>query len=110
MRRVTLGRYPGMTVEMARRKAVKIRGEIANQMDPAEERRKAREELTFGELADKYIELRDHEDKKSWQRYLQIINGSLAHWERRKLSDIEPDEVECMHKSIAENGRYAAKS
>jgi integrase len=109
MRRITLGRYPDISVQIARQKAQAIRGELANGRDPAQERRIARDELTFADLTEAYVERHAKQHKSSWKRDVQMLRAYLAKWRSRKLSDISPDEIDRLHKNIGEeHGHYAA--
>jgi integrase len=56
VRRITLGR-PGrsLTPELARKKAIAILGAVAKGDDPADERAKARREMTVAQLCDLYL-------------------------------------------------------
>lgn len=88
MERVTLARYPEMTIEQARRKTAEIVGKIAEGDNPAEVRRAIRAEMTFGEL---FKEFRERHGKRlrSWkadeQRYRDYLDGPLG---KRRLSEI----------------------
>jgi hypothetical protein len=53
MRRITLGRYPDLSVAMARQKALEIRAAIGRGDDPAEVRMLEKQESTFGALAER---------------------------------------------------------
>jgi hypothetical protein len=55
MRRFTIGRYPDLTVAIARQKALEIRAAIGRGEDPAEARVVERRELSFAELAERYL-------------------------------------------------------
>ena len=59
-RRITIGPYPAVTLEMARREALAILANIARGEDPAGEKQAKRAEqidtLTFNVLADKWLE------------------------------------------------------
>ena len=55
MRRFMIGRYPDLTVAMARQKAIEIRAAVGRGEDPAEARVIERHELSFGELAERYL-------------------------------------------------------
>ena len=55
--RVRLGPWPDLKVKKARRKAEKVNGEIADGDNPADKNRAAREEMTVGELWDRYLRL-----------------------------------------------------
>src|SRR5471030_1667331 len=45
LRRITLGRYPELTVEMARKEAQKLLGQIATGIDPVAEKKAAKRRL-----------------------------------------------------------------
>lgn len=88
MERVTLARYPEMTVEQARRKTAEIIGKIAEGDNPAEVRRAIRAEMTFGELFKEFGE-RHGKRLRSWaadqQRYRDYLDRPLG---KRRLSEI----------------------
>ena len=73
VRRITLGRYPAMSVAKARIAALKMKGEIQDGIDPtvaeaeAEEARKRAEAeaITFKMLVDRYIEHAKSHSKKT---------------------------------------------
>ena len=54
--RVTLGRYPDMTIDRARRIAMEINLAISEGRNPAERKRESRAEMTFADLFADYIE------------------------------------------------------
>ena len=73
-RRVTLGRYPALSLVEARGAAERIRDRVRTGADPQEENRNDREaqrappaELTFDALADLYIERYAKRQKASWK-------------------------------------------
>lgn len=49
-KRLALGAYPGVTLEIARRKASEIREQLANDSDPAERRKKVRADKKTAKL------------------------------------------------------------
>lgn len=53
--RVKLGRYPGMSIEQARKKAMELNGQIAEGKNPAEAKREKRAEMTLEDLFDLYM-------------------------------------------------------
>src|SRR6476659_7881341 len=55
-KRLTLGRYPAVKLVDARELARNAQRSVAHGGDPAVEKRAAREVLTFGKLAQKYID------------------------------------------------------
>ena len=54
--RITLGRFPSMTVEQARKQAAKINLAIESGANPADAKRAHKAEQTFGELFQDYLE------------------------------------------------------
>lgn len=101
-RRITIGQYPDISVAAARAKAEEIRGAVAKGEDPADERRAERLELTFGDLAARYIEMHAKPYRKGWARMERRLKVHFASWNSRRLSDITPEAVVGAHIRIAE--------
>lgn len=53
--RIKLGRFPDMSIEQARKKAMELNGQIATGKNPAEAKREKRAEMTLQDLFDLYI-------------------------------------------------------
>ena len=106
--RVTLGRYPEMTIEQARRAAAKINAAIEDGENPAEVKRAHKEELTFAELFNEYIERHARLRKRTWtedeQRSRQYLEKPL---DTKKLSTIDRRTIGAIHSSITRAGRPA---
>jgi integrase len=108
--RVTLGRYPEMTIDQARRKAMEINLAISEGHNPSEMRREARAEATFGELFHDYIERHSKLHKKTWEedqeKFRNHIEKSIGF---KKLSAIDRSDIALIHNNITKNGSpYAA--
>ena len=56
--RVVIGRFPEVTIELARKHTRIIKGKVAAGMDPNAKKRAIRQELTFGELFNEYSQRR----------------------------------------------------
>lgn len=99
--RLTLGPYPGLTIEQARGKASEMNAAIANGANPAEVKRGRDAELTFGELFNQYIERHAKQNKSTWQedqqRFGQYLEGPLS---RKKISQINRQIVASIHSDI----------
>ena len=76
-KRLTLGRYPAVKLVDARELARNAQRSVAHGGDPIGEKRAAREALTFGELAEKYIEDYAKINKKSWEEDEGQLNSDL---------------------------------
>jgi integrase len=107
--RIILGSFPVMTCEQARRKALIIKGVVADGKDPNEERHRLNQEITFGELFDEYMIRYSKKHKKSWKYDEREINKFLPHWFGRKISTINQQEIRLLHEQVREdNGLYQA--
>ena len=62
--RVSLGKYPQMTVEEARRSAQTVIAEMISGKNPNQEKKKVRKEITFGEMFSTFMERYSKIEKK----------------------------------------------
>lgn len=103
--RTTLGRFPEMTIEQARRQAAAVLSEIAEGGNPAEVKRALKSELTFSELFNSYLERYARVHKKTAdedeQRYNQYLATPLG---KKKISSITKDEIAKLHEKITSAG------
>src|SRR5437762_2083433 len=107
--RVSLGKYPHITVEEARRKAQQVIAEMIGGKNPNQEKKKVRLEITFGEMFSTFMERYSKIEKKSWRYDEREVNKFLPHWFSRKSSSVTKQEVQTLHEKICkENGLYQA--
>ena len=104
--RLTLGRYPTMTIDQARRMVAQHNGSIAVGQNPAEEKRSMRQESTLGEVFARYMVEYAKPRKKSWEIDEQRYNVHLVHWQNKKLGLIKKQHVQKLLTHIAENQRF----
>jgi integrase len=119
--RVKLGRFPEMTIEQARKKAMELHGQIAAGENPADLKREKRNEMTLKELFDLYIEryARPHEIRtiddmcRNFDVYLGKLDaprkkhgrepvkppGSVD-WSNLKVSTITHQDVSKFHREL----------
>jgi integrase len=108
---IILGHFPDMTVELARKAAQKIKGQLAEGKNPCEEKEKIANEKTFGEAYEMYMSRHvSVENKLSTLKDVEFrIKKVLPHWSRRLLSSITRGEIQNMHEQIGEkHGIYEA--
>lgn len=107
--RVTLGRYPEMTIDQARRKALEISLSISEGNDPAAVRRLQRAEMTFDELFKEYMERHSKLRKKTWdedeEKYRNHIAPVLG---KKQLSAIGKSDIAHLHGKITKAGHSTA--
>src|SRR5258708_4241826 len=107
--RITLGRYPGMTVEQARRAAAKINGAIAAGQNPADDLRARRGEWTLGQLFKEYLEQYAKLHTKTWTETEANFRRYLTPFTTTRISQLHAVEVQRWHAKLGkERGRYAA--
>lgn len=101
--RVTLGRFPDMTVEQARKNAAEIKAIIAKGESPTEKKRADRAEMTFAKFWEEYMEKYSRirkkprtvqEDEKTFRNYLAPLAS-------RKLSKLTKQDCQRLHHDIA---------
>ncbi|CAL7961236.1 Recombinase XerD [Gammaproteobacteria bacterium] len=107
--RITIGRFPEVTIEQARNQVDVLNAKIAAGINPNEEKRNVRSEMTLCDLFNQYIERYAKVHKKSWLVDTQQFQRYLKNWENRKLSSISKSNIQKLHAEIGTNkGYYAA--
>lgn len=104
--RVTIGRFPEISVEAARAKATEIVAAFAMGENPSEAKRKARAEMTFADLFDLYIERHSRVHKRTWRedqsKYEQYLCSEKdgINLAGKKLSAIDRTDIARLHAKI----------
>ena len=107
--RVTLGKYPEMTVEKARQEAQKVITTMLEGKNPNEEKKGLRSEMILGDMFTLFMERYSKHHKKTWKTDEKDIPRFLGHWFQRKLSTITKQDIQALHEKIRkENGLYQA--
>jgi hypothetical protein len=109
IKRIVLGHFPDMTVELARKAAQKIKGQLAEGKNPCEEKEKLADEKTFGEAYEMYMDRHVRvENKPSALKDIKFRMGkALPCWGERGLSSITRQDAQEMHDRIGpEYGKY----
>lgn len=97
--RVTIGRFPDVTPEQARKKAQAILAEIAQGKNPNQEKRKQQiKQITLGEVFNFLLEIRTYKDN-TIRDYKQAVNTAFADWKSKPLNQITEDLVVTRYKA-----------
>lgn len=107
-RLTTLGPFPGLTPDQARKKALRTRAGVTEGEDPAADRRRARDAASFSALAEAYLERHARIHKKSArddERYLAILGDALG---TRKAEAVTRSDLSALHRRIGSKRPYAA--
>lgn len=114
--RVTLGRFPTMTVEQARKQATAINAEIEAGANPAAVRRAIREEPTFAEMLAEMLQKKKKRDgspitERTKKDYLDTARLHMVAIANNKLSHITRSEVKAIHSKVSKkSARQADKA
>lgn len=104
IRRLTLARYPDLSLADARVKAREVMGEVAKGADPAAEKQGGRQVETFKQLAEKFIEEHAKINDKTitWHQYELMLSARIFPViGNRKAREITRREIAEMVKKIA---------
>jgi integrase len=99
--RITLGRYPELSVEMARKEGQKLLGKIATGIDPvAEKRANKMRTMTLNEVFTDYINTRKSLKHNTLYNYQKIMKSAFAPWGDKAFIPITKDNVAKYHEKL----------
>ncbi|MCE7914879.1 MAG: DUF4102 domain-containing protein [Nitrosomonas sp. PRO4] len=110
VKRVTLGRYPELTVEQARKEAHKLLGHIATGRNPiAEKKQEVLKSTTLKQAFDDFVEVRKNLKERTLYDYRRLMRVAFVDWQDKTLTNISKDMVTKRHSKIgAERGEAYA--
>jgi len=109
LRRITLGRYPALTVEMARKEAQKVLGRIATGIDPVAEKREAKSKsVTLKQVFADYLHARKSLKPTTLFDYQRIMKEAFLDWQYKPLLDISKDMIAKRHRKLGEKSQARA--
>lgn len=111
--RITLGRFPAMTIEQARKSASAINAEIEAGANPAAARRAIREEPTFAEMFEQFVAEKKKRDgtplgEKTKRDYRDLLRLYLEPIKSKKLSHITKQDVKTIHSKASKKSAAQA--
>ena len=109
-KRVSLGRADLYPPETARRKALVVLGDMAEGIDPTEEKRKkAAEKITVKKAFDKFFAARTHLAKATVENYSRTGYIYLKPWAKKPIGEITRQMVLKRHQQMSrKNGKITA--
>lgn len=111
MVRTTLGRFPDMAIDQARRQAAQKVAEMLDGVNPNDAKRVARARgVTLKECLDDYLSTRADLAESTIKGYQQSMGKHLEAWYTKPLKEISRDMVEQRHKRISEKHPVAANN
>jgi len=107
--RFQLGHFPELSIENARKQALVVKASVAKGIDPYEEKRKLKQDITFGQMFEAFMERYSKLFKKTWRSDEQLAGRFLAPFFHRKACQISRIEFLELHEKVGrDNGLYQA--
>ncbi len=101
VKRITLGRYPALTVEQARKEAHKMLGQIATGSNPITEKREGMAKgIKLKEVFNDYLAARKGLKLTTLRDYHTIMRDAFGEWKNKALGDISKDMVAKRHTQL----------
>ena len=98
--RITLGRFPNMTVEQARKQALSTLSKIADGINPNDEKRQHEAtNVSLQEVFDTYLNTRKNLKKGTVLDYQKTLRQTFSDWLHKPLCSITKDKVLKRHAS-----------
>jgi len=107
--RTHLGHFPELSIENARKKALAAKADVAKGIDPSQEKKRLKQEITFGDMFHEFMERYSKKFKKTWEADAREVNRFMSSFFHRKACQITKIEILELHEKIGdESGRYQA--
>lgn len=107
--RIHLGHFPELSIENARKKALSAKADVAKGIDPNQEKKRLKQEITFGDMFQEFMERYSKKFKKTWEADAREVNRFMSSFFHRKACHITKIEILELHEKIGdESGRYQA--
>ncbi len=108
VKRITLGRYPGLTVEQARKEAQKLSGKIATGIDPVAEKKEGlTKSMTLRQAFQDYISARKNLKPTTVQDYERVLHQVVDDWLDKPFLSITKEKIGKRH---AEHGEKKSQA
>lgn len=106
--RVTIGQFPDMSIENARKEAARLKGLIAGGINPNSDARALKSETTLQELFDNFLINRRTKrgaflSEKTKRSYRYDFGLYLSRWSKRKLSQFKDTDFGNLHTEIGKD-------
>lgn len=103
--RATLGRFPDLTIDNARAKALELLGDVATtgRNPNIEKRINERALVTLNDALDTYIKSRDERlSTDTAKQYRSILQNFSGDWMKQPIASISRERVETRHKAVTD--------
>jgi integrase len=110
--RVTLGRYPAMTIEQARKLAMDKLAELARGINPNQKKKADKMKgVTLQKCFDDYLQTKKAKLKQGTVLdYKRVMNEGFKDWKDKPLKEINRDMVAAKHRKLGKNSEARANN
>lgn len=109
VKRKTLGRYGNLTVEQARKEAMKFLGKVASGIDPIREvHEKRAQRITLQDAFEDYLATRKNLKPNTLNDYHRSMREMFKDWQNKPLKDISRDMVLSRHADYGQRSHARA--
>lgn len=107
--RHTLGRFPAMTVEQARREGHKVLGQIASGVDTIQQKKAIRNKsVTLQDVFADFLEARKSLKPVTIHDYQRVMREAFADWQKKPLLKITKDMISKRHRQLGDKSHARA--
>ncbi|PCI22604.1 MAG: integrase [Piscirickettsiaceae bacterium] len=111
VKRITLGRYGNLTVEQAKKEAMKFLGKVATGIDPiAEKKEQNVRSLSLIDTFNDYLNTRKDLKPNTIHDYQKVMKWAFEDWQLRPITDITKDMVENRHRERGKKSKARANN
>lgn len=110
-RRIVIGRFPDLSVEIARKEAQKVLGKLATGINPiAEKREQKAAAITLAEAFEDYLKTRKNLKDSTIYDYRRIMNEVFPDWQNKCLQAINKEMVAKRHADFGKRSQARANN
>jgi len=111
VKRITLGRYGNLTVEQAKKEAMKVLGQVATGSDPiAEKKEKNLRSLSLLDTYNDYLKTRKDLKQTTINDYNRVMKWAFEDWYSKPVTEITKDMVENRHRERGKRSQARANN
>lgn len=110
-KRITLGKYPTLTCEQARKQALETLSQMAQGKDPTiDASTKRAKHITLEEVYNDYLKTHPNLSPDTVHDYDRIVKGYLKDWLKRPMMSIRKEDVLLRHRELGEKSHSRANN
>lgn len=111
VKRITLGRYGNLTVEQAKKEAMRVLGQVATGKDPLGDKRQASlKATTLSDTFEDYLKTRKELKPGTVKDYRRSLTWAGPDWLNKPLNAITKDMVELRHRELGKRSHARANN